>query len=277
MRAPWAAISAGLAVVVVMVAGVKFLGSGQRPDQPAQPVREVQQAPPAPSQPDAPGPQVPKSTQEPEADARKPASPPAKLASLAANPVKPESKPAPPPANSARPATQPDSSAGQPAPPAAKPAQQAQLLPEVQKSAPPSSPPPAATNPAQPPDLPAAPAPAPVQQAAQEPPRAPVRTSPVLLQRTPSPYTDQARRAGLEGAVQLSVDVDDRGIPIRARVLKSLDPGLDRNAIQSLAGWRFQPATEDGKPVGATVKVEVQFSLVGAPGRRIPSLKAKKN
>lgn len=125
-------------------------------------------------------------------------------------------------------------------------------------------------------------APAPVVEPEPPPPTPPpapkevVRTQPKLLQRVPAAYTNEARTAGIEGSVHLSVDIDERGIPVRARILKSLDHGLDRNAIQSLGGWRFQPATEDGKPVGSTANVEVQFQLVGAPTKQAPRLKSLK-
>ncbi len=122
---------------------------------------------------------------------------------------------------------------------------------------------------------PPSPAPEPVKQQLAPPPE-PVKTAPKLLQQAPAAYTNQARAAGIEGIVLLSVDLNDQGVPIRARVLKPLDPGLDRSAVQSLAAWRFQPATENGKPVGATVNVEVKFNLVGGPSRQRPSLKTVK-
>lgn len=111
---------------------------------------------------------------------------------------------------------------------------------------------------------------------AAPPPREPVRTPPRVLQRAPAAYTPEALQKGIEGAVLLSVDIDDQGIPRRARVLRSLDPALDRKAIESLGGWRFSPATEDGKAVPSTANVEVNFQLVGAPRRTPPSLKSLK-
>lgn len=108
------------------------------------------------------------------------------------------------------------------------------------------------------------------------PPREPVRTPPRVAQTAPAAYTPEALQKGIEGAVLLSVDIDDQGVPRRARVLRSLDPGLDRKAIESLAGWRFTPATEDGRAVPSTANVEVNFRLVGAPRRTPPSLKSLK-
>ncbi len=79
------------------------------------------------------------------------------------------------------------------------------------------------------------------------------------MQTAPAAYTPEALQKGIEGTVLLSVDIDEQGIPRRARVLRSLDAGLDRMAIESLAGWRFQPATEDGRPVASTANVKVTF------------------
>lgn len=119
-------------------------------------------------------------------------------------------------------------------------------------------------------------APPAVQAEAAPPPREPVRTPPRVVRRAPAAYTPEALRKGIEGSVLLSVDIDDQGFPRRARILRSLEPGLDRKAIESLAGWRFSPAMEDGKAVASTANVEVNFRLVGAPRRTPPSLKSLK-
>jgi serine/threonine-protein kinase len=123
---------------------------------------------------------------------------------------------------------------------------------------------------AQPEPEPPPPAPAPA------PAREPVRTPPRVVQTAAAAYTPEALQQGIEGSVLLSVDIDEQGVPRRARVIRSLEPGLDRKAIESLAGWRFAPATEDGKAVPSTANVEVNFQLVGAPRRTPPSLKSLK-
>jgi serine/threonine-protein kinase len=142
-------------------------------------------------------------------------------------------------------------------------------------------------TPAQAQPLPSAPEPKPEAQKtaavqpepeppAPAPAREPVRTPPRAVQTAPAAYTPEALQQGIEGSVLLSVDIDEQGVPRRARVLRSLEPGLDRKAIESLAGWRFSPATEDGKAVPSTANVEVNFQLVGAPRRTPPSLKSLK-
>lgn len=100
-----------------------------------------------------------------------------------------------------------------------------------------------------------------------------VVTQPRVLRQAPAEYTDQARRAGIEGMVVLSVDIDERGIPVKARVVRSLDPGLDKKAIESLAEWRFAPGTANGVAVASNVSVEVVFRLAGGGPKARPSLK----
>ncbi len=179
----------------------------------------------------------------------------------------------------ARPSVAPAATPPKASPPAAQAAAPKTALSAGAKPAPaePGPAPPTRTEP----QLPAAPAdakPEPAKPAAEphEPPppqREPVRTAPRVVQTSPAAYTPEALQKGIEGAVLLSVDIDDQGIPRRARVLRSLEPGLDRQAIESLAGWRFSPATEDGRAVASTANVEVNFRLVGAPRRTPPSLR----
>jgi TonB family protein len=84
---------------------------------------------------------------------------------------------------------------------------------------------------------------------------------PVLLSRCEPVYTRQARNARVEGAVQLSVTVGPDGVPRELRVLRSLDAGLDRQAVEAVKAWRFQPGTKDGQPVSVTATIEVDFRL----------------
>jgi len=74
-------------------------------------------------------------------------------------------------------------------------------------------------------------------------------------------YTDEARNSRIEGAVLLQVEVDEKGIPTEAKVIRSLDKGLDRKAIESTLKWRFKPALKDGKPVPSTAKVQINFRM----------------
>jgi protein TonB len=44
-------------------------------------------------------------------------------------------------------------------------------------------------------------------------------------------------------------------------VVRTLDPGLDQNAIAVVKQYRFEPATKDGKPIEKEVNVEVQYRV----------------
>ena len=75
-------------------------------------------------------------------------------------------------------------------------------------------------------------------------------------------YTEEARRARLEGTVTLSLVVDASGAPINLRVLKGLGLGLDGKALEAVAEWRFAPGQKEGKPVPILATIQVNFRLL---------------
>ena len=85
--------------------------------------------------------------------------------------------------------------------------------------------------------------------------------APKVLEKSEPKYTDEARAAKLEGTVWLTIAVGTDGRAHDIKITKSLDRGLDGNAIKSIMTWRFQPGTKNGKPVPVLVKVEVNFRL----------------
>jgi TonB family protein len=80
---------------------------------------------------------------------------------------------------------------------------------------------------------------------------------------SPQPaYSEEARKAKIEGSVVLVLIVDEKGNPTNLRVINSLGMGLDEKAIEAVRGWKFEPALgKDGKPVAAKIAVEVSFHL----------------
>ncbi len=250
-----AVVCAGIALIGWMAVRLREPAPKVQPPAAAQAAAAGEQASPAPGS-SAPAPE-------------KPAPVTASLATQFSPPRPAVLPPATPP--------KPSPPATQTAAPGTSPAAGTSTAPAAQTPAPP---PPAQTEPKPQPAVAEA-KPAPANPAVEQheppaPPREPVRTPPRVAQTAPAAYTPEALQKGVEGAVLLSVDIDDQGIPRRARVLRSLDPGLDRKAIESLAGWRFTPATEDGRAVASTANVEVNFRLVGAPRRTPPSLKSLK-
>jgi TonB family protein len=61
--------------------------------------------------------------------------------------------------------------------------------------------------------------------------------------------------------VRLRVEITPEGRAQNFIVQKSLDPGLDANAIASVWNWRFKPAMKDGEPVAVIATIEVTFHL----------------
>lgn len=75
-------------------------------------------------------------------------------------------------------------------------------------------------------------------------------------------YTEDARLAGYQGTVLLSIEIGADGVAHNIKVLRALAFGLDRKAIEAIGQWRFQPATKDGQPVKVKADVEVNFRLL---------------
>ena len=79
---------------------------------------------------------------------------------------------------------------------------------------------------------------------------------------SPEPtYSEEARKAKIEGDCIVSLVVDEKGNPTNLHVIKSLGAGLDEKAIEAIKTWKFEPAFKDGKPVAAKLSVQVSFHL----------------
>jgi len=74
-------------------------------------------------------------------------------------------------------------------------------------------------------------------------------------------YTQEAMAAQIEGAVLLEVVVMPDGSTGSISVVKSLDPGLDRQAIDALKRWTWKPGTRGGEPSQVSVQVQLAFTL----------------
>ena len=77
---------------------------------------------------------------------------------------------------------------------------------------------------------------------------------------TPDPeFTGAARFEKKQGTVILSMIVTPDGRVAKVQVERSLDYGLDQNAIDAVCRWKFEPATKDGKAVAVRINVDVSF------------------
>jgi periplasmic protein TonB len=109
----------------------------------------------------------------------------------------------------------------------------------------------------------ASPAPPP----AMPPPAAPVRAGPsipasyAVSNRKPD-YPLIARRYGEQGTVMLSVYVRADGSAGEVQIKTSSGHELlDESAKTAVQGWRFNPATIDGKPIAQWYQIPIPFTL----------------
>jgi periplasmic protein TonB len=87
-------------------------------------------------------------------------------------------------------------------------------------------------------------------------------SKPVAIYYPEPEYSDEARRARLQGTVVVELVVDPNGHTRNLKVLQSLGLGLDEQALKTVATWRFKPALKDGKPVPVIADVYVGFHLL---------------
>jgi TonB family protein len=93
---------------------------------------------------------------------------------------------------------------------------------------------------------------------------------PAVISEVKPGYTPAALRDGVQGSVLLDCVVNADGTVSDVRVRKSLDPGLDQEAVGALKRWRFRPGTKEGTPVPVRVDVEMAFT-VGTKGPALGS------
>jgi TonB family protein len=79
---------------------------------------------------------------------------------------------------------------------------------------------------------------------------------------TPDPkYSKSAKKQGIQGVVTLSAVIGIDGKAHDVKVVKSLEPSLDANAIEAVKTWKFAPATKEGRPVAVELRLQVDFKL----------------
>lgn len=86
-------------------------------------------------------------------------------------------------------------------------------------------------------------------------------TPPALIHKVEPEYTKGAQKAKIEGTVILIADIQPDGTAHNFEVKQSLDPGLDRKAIEAVTKWRFRPGVRDGVPVSVMATFEIHFKL----------------
>jgi protein TonB len=88
-----------------------------------------------------------------------------------------------------------------------------------------------------------------------------VDSEPSVASEVKIPYPDEARRAGVEGTVTLSITIDHEGRVVKATIVKGLGYGLDEAARTALMRFRFKPAMKNGEAVSTEMKYSYTFVL----------------
>lgn len=86
--------------------------------------------------------------------------------------------------------------------------------------------------------------------------------APSLVAKVEPGYTDEARAAGYQGTVILSVEVHQDGKAHNIRVLRGLGLGLNEQAMDAVSRWQFYPGTRGGQPVTVQATIEVNYRLM---------------
>jgi TonB family protein len=75
-------------------------------------------------------------------------------------------------------------------------------------------------------------------------------------------YPESAMGAKIQGVIGLRVLIDVTGKPAEIVVLRGLPCGLNERAVETVAGWRLEPAKgPDGKPAAVWQNVQMSFQL----------------
>lgn len=73
-------------------------------------------------------------------------------------------------------------------------------------------------------------------------------------------YTDSARRKGVSGVIRMLVGFPADGKVKHILVLKSLETGLDKQAVKAAQKISFEPAVKNGQPISVVKVIEYVFS-----------------
>ena len=84
---------------------------------------------------------------------------------------------------------------------------------------------------------------------------------PVVLSRVEPSYPEAARRAGIEGTVELEVSVDATGKVTDVEVARGLPLGLSEAAAGAMRRWTWRPARTASGPVASRKTVRIRFLL----------------
>ena len=87
-------------------------------------------------------------------------------------------------------------------------------------------------------------------------------TEPVLLYKVDPEYSEEARKAKLQGVVMVRAVIDVRGRVQDIAVAQGLGLGLNERAIAAVQQWKFRAGMRNGKPVATSALIQLTFRLL---------------
>ncbi len=104
---------------------------------------------------------------------------------------------------------------------------------------------------------------APAPRPAEAPPAsaAGLVEGPSIVSRVEPVYPDLARRAGIEGTVELEVSIDAAGAVTDVEVVRGLPLGMSEAAADAVHRWKYKPARTAAGPVASRRSVRIRFVL----------------
>jgi iron complex outermembrane receptor protein len=91
---------------------------------------------------------------------------------------------------------------------------------------------------------------------------------PVPVEHTDPIYPEARLAEGIEANVEVALVVEKDGSVSKAEIVSSAGPEFDDAALAAVRSWRFVPATRDGAPVRAKIRIPFHF----APGPHAPEV-----
>ncbi|KFE69048.1 energy transducer TonB [Hyalangium minutum] len=88
-----------------------------------------------------------------------------------------------------------------------------------------------------------------------------VDSEPKVASEVKIPYPEEARRAGIEGTVTLSITIDPEGKVVAAKIISGPGYGLNEAARDAIKRFRFKPAIKGGEAVSTEMKYAYTFLL----------------
>ena len=85
-------------------------------------------------------------------------------------------------------------------------------------------------------------------------------------------YSEQARKARLEGEVSLRCLIDEEGSARNCRVDRPAGLGLDEKAVAAVSQWKFSPGTRGGQRVAVEAGLKIAFRLPAMEAYQFPGI-----